>query len=52
MCIRWSEEGESSNAGRFPEAEETPSFVDRWRGRFEPAGKNDDRFLALAEKYL
>ena len=32
--------------------EEAPSFVDRWRGRFEPAGKDDDRFRALAEKYL
>ena len=32
--------------------EEAPSFADRWRGRFEPAGKDDDRFTALAEKYL
>ena len=32
--------------------EEAPSFVERWRGRFEPAGKDDDRFRALAEKYL
>jgi post-segregation antitoxin (ccd killing protein) len=32
--------------------EEAPSFSDRWRGRFVPAGKDDDRFRALAEKYL
>ena len=32
--------------------EEAPSFVERWRGQFEPAGKDDDRFRALAEKYL
>jgi post-segregation antitoxin (ccd killing protein) len=31
---------------------EEPSFVDRWRGRFEPASLEDDRFRALAEKYL
>jgi post-segregation antitoxin (ccd killing protein) len=33
-------------------AEEAPSFVDRWRGRFEPASKKDERFMALAKKYL
>jgi post-segregation antitoxin (ccd killing protein) len=33
-------------------AEEEPSFVDRWKGRFEPASHEDDRFRALAEKYL
>ena len=32
--------------------EEAPSFVDRWRGRFEPAAQDDPRYLALAEKYL
>jgi post-segregation antitoxin (ccd killing protein) len=31
---------------------EEPSFADRWRGRFEPASREDDRFRALAEKYL
>ena len=31
---------------------EEASFADRWRGRFEPASREDDRFRALAEKYL
>lgn len=29
-----------------------PSFVDRWRGAFEPAHGDDPRYRALAEKYL
>ena len=29
-----------------------PSFVERWRGRFEAASRDDDRFRALAKKYL
>ena len=33
-------------------ADESPSFVERWRGRFQPALKDDPRFRALAEKYL
>ena len=33
-------------------AEEAPSFADRWRGRFEPASRDDERFRALADKYL
>lgn len=33
-------------------AEETASFVERWRGKFEPAPRDDDRFRALARKYL
>jgi post-segregation antitoxin (ccd killing protein) len=33
-------------------SEEAPSFVDRWRGRFEPCELDDDRSLALARKYL
>ena len=33
-------------------AEESISFVERWRGAFEPASRDDDRFRALAEKYL
>jgi post-segregation antitoxin (ccd killing protein) len=33
-------------------AGEEPSFADRWRGRFEPASRADERFRALAEKYL
>lgn len=33
-------------------AEESTSFAERWRGAFEPASRDDDRFRALAEKYL
>jgi post-segregation antitoxin (ccd killing protein) len=33
-------------------AEEASSFVERWRGRFEPASRDDERFSALARKYL
>ena len=40
------------NALRGMAAEEEPSFVDRLKGRFEPASREDDRFRALAEKYL
>ena len=29
-----------------------PSFVERWRGRFEAASRDDDRFRTLAKKYL
>ena len=40
------------NALRDITAEESPSFTERWRGRFEPAARDDARFRALAEKYL
>jgi post-segregation antitoxin (ccd killing protein) len=33
-------------------SDESPSFVERWLGRFEAATKDDERFRALAEKYL
>jgi post-segregation antitoxin (ccd killing protein) len=29
-----------------------PSFANRWRGRFVPAEKDDERYRALAGKYL
>ncbi|HVW11896.1 MAG TPA: TraY domain-containing protein [Bryobacteraceae bacterium] len=29
-----------------------PSFTSRWRGRFRPAAKTDERYQALAKKYL
>ena len=33
--------------------EARPSFSSRWRGRFRPAGRDDDpRYKELAEKYL
>jgi post-segregation antitoxin (ccd killing protein) len=37
---------------RSAASEDAPSFVERWRGRFEPASRDDERFRALAEKYL
>ena len=30
----------------------SPSFVSRWQGRFRPAEKTDERYQALAKKYL
>lgn len=32
--------------------DETASFVERWRGRFDPASRDDERFRALARRYL
>ena len=31
---------------------EAPSFASRWRGEFEPAGREDPRYEALTKKYL
>jgi Family of unknown function (DUF6364) len=28
------------------------TFSQRWRGRFEPAGRDDERYKALSAKYL
>lgn len=33
-------------------SEEAPSFSGRWRGRLRPARRTDDRYKALARKYL
>ena len=33
-------------------AGDTPSFASRWRGRFEAAARNDERYRALARKHL
>jgi hypothetical protein len=33
-------------------ADEAPSFVDRWRGAFEPAQKGDAHCEALADKHF
>ena len=41
-------EGHSALEG-VPEGE---TFSQRWRGRFEPAARNDERYEALAKKYL
>lgn len=29
-----------------------PTFAGKWRGRFVPAERSDERYRALAEKYL
>ena len=31
---------------------DTPSFASRWRGRFEAARRDDDRYRELARKHL
>ena len=33
-------------------AQDMPSFASRWRGRCEPAARNDDRYRALARRHL
>lgn len=32
--------------------EDYASFSERWRGRFAPAQRDDERYQRLAEKYL
>ena len=32
--------------------DEAAPFAERWRGRFEAASAEDDRFRSLSEKYL
>ena len=32
--------------------EHVPSFASRWRGRFQPAERDNPRYDALAKKYL
>jgi post-segregation antitoxin (ccd killing protein) len=34
------------------EESESPSFSQRWRGKFHPAGRGDERYKALAKRYL
>ncbi len=45
---RGREEPEAAPAG-IPEGE---TFSQRWRGRFETADRDDERYKALAKKYL
>jgi post-segregation antitoxin (ccd killing protein) len=40
------------SALRAVSEEETPSFVQRWRGAFVAADRQDERYRALARKYL
>lgn len=37
---------------RLSSSDETPSFSARWRGQFVPVERTDERFVALAKKYL
>jgi len=41
-----------SSLRRLSSADEAPSFAARWRGQFVPATKADERYEALAKKYL
>lgn len=34
------------------EEREATSFSQRWRGKFQPAGGDDERYRALAKRYL
>ena len=34
------------------EESESSSFSQRWRGKFHPAGSDDERYKALAKRYL
>ena len=40
------------NALRAMGADEAASFSHRWRGKFRPAARDDERFRVLAKKYL
>ncbi len=40
------------NALREMSAGETASFSHRWRGKFRPAARADERYRALTKKYL
>jgi len=37
---------------RDASASDTPTFSTRWRGRFKPARRTDERYRLLAKKYL
>ena len=49
---RKSLSGVIESALRSLTAGERVSFAQRWRGRFRPANRKDDRYKALAKKYL
>ena len=55
--VQWKSQGVSlsdliERALRGLTLEERRSFSARWRGRFKAARGTDDRYKALAEKYL
>lgn len=41
-----------ANLRRLSSGDETQSFASRWRGKFVPAERADERYSALAKKYL
>lgn len=41
-----------TNLRRLSSGDETKSFASRWRGKFVPAEHADERYIALAKKYL
>ena len=41
-----------ANLRRLSDGGETKSFASRWRGKFVPAERADERYIALAKKYL
>jgi len=49
---RKSLSGVIESALRSLTAGEKGSFARRWRGRFKPANRKDERYRALAKKYL
>jgi post-segregation antitoxin (ccd killing protein) len=47
-----SELVETSLRAVTEEPDEGTSFSQRWRGKFQPAGREDERYQALAKRYL
>ncbi len=41
-----------ANLRRISSASHTSSFSERWRGKFVESGNEDERYRALAKKYL
>ena len=41
-----------ANLRRLSAGDETKWFASRWRGKFAPAERADERYVALAKKYL
>ena len=49
---RKSLSGVIESALRSLTSSDKSSFAQRWRGRFRPAHRKDERYKALAKKYL
>ncbi len=41
-----------ANLRRLSSGDEMKSFASRWRGKFVLAARDDERYVALAKKYL